>query len=44
MAMLAPYFEVDFRLAGNKDNHKISDEFEIWKDRTCTTDCGVSYP
>ena len=31
-----------FILAGNKDMHKISDEFEFWPDRT--TDYGVSCP
>ena len=29
-------------LAGNEDMHKISDEFEFWRDRT--TDYGVSCP
>ena len=31
-----------FILAGKKDMHKISDEFEFWTDRT--TDYGVSCP
>ena len=31
-----------FNLAGNKDNHKSSDGFEIQPDQT--SDCGVSCP
>ena len=31
-----------FILAGNENIHNISDEFEIWPDRT--KDCGVSCP
>ena len=31
-----------FILASNEDIHNISDEFEIWPDRT--KDCGVSCP
>ena len=33
-------------LAGNEDNHEISDEFEIRPDRTtdCIVSCAVSFP
>ena len=34
--------QIFFILAGNKDIHNISDEFEIRPDRT--KDCGVSCP
>ena len=35
-------FSMLFRLAGNENMHKISDEYEFWPDRT--TDYGVSCP
>ena len=38
----AAFGPILFILAGNKDMHKISDEFEFWPDQT--TDYGVSYP
>ena len=31
-----------FIVAGNKDNHKVLDEFQIWPDQTM--DCRVSCP
>ena len=34
--------QIFFKLAGNEDIHNISNEFEIWLDRT--KDCGVSCP
>ena len=34
--------QIFFILAGNKNNHKISDEFEIQQDSTI--DCGVTCP
>ena len=37
MGSIAPSFLIgssSYIHAGNKDNHKISDEFEIWPDRT----------
>ena len=42
VSTLAPSFLIFFILAGNKDIHNISDEFEIRPDRT--KDCGVSCP
>ena len=46
VSTLAPSFLIGYSsyivLAGNKDIHNISDEFEIRPDRT--KDCGVSCP
>ena len=39
---LGCFYPILFILAGNKDMHKISDEFEFWPDRTI--DYGVSCP
>ena len=41
--VLALIFDrIFFIYAGKEDNHKISNEFEIWSDST--TDCGVTCP
>ena len=44
VTILAPSFSnrIFLFLAGNKDNHKVLDGFEIRQDQT--SDCGVSCP